>query len=350
MRVAIDTTYSNRGPSGTGVYVEQLGKALAAQGVEVIELANPDRRPPAGGGVGSLRNAIGDRRWTALELPRQARAAGADVLHHALPAHSPLARLPQVTTVHDLAFERLPECFDRRFRAWAHFSHRSAARRCDAVVVPSRTTADDMRELWNADPARIVVAPHGPGQAPTAARNARDAKYFLYVGDAEPRKNLPLLLEAHRRYTERARDPLPLALAGSADSGQAGVIVHRSPGRDRLAELLGEAAALVHPSLYEGFGLTPLEAMHAGVPVIAANAPGTAEVCGDAALLFDPRNADELAALLERVAGDPQERRRLANASRSRALAFSWEDCAHRHVEAYTLAVRRHRGGGRQGS
>jgi glycosyltransferase involved in cell wall biosynthesis len=105
-----------------------------------------------------------------------------------------------------------------------------------------------------------------------------------------------------------------------------------------LAALLGGAAALVHPALHEGFGLTALEAMHAGVPVIAARSPGLAETCAEAPLYVDPYDADGLAHALARVAADPALRAGLAAAGRERAAAFSWRTCARAHIEAYTLA------------
>ena len=107
-----------------------------------------------------------------------------------------------------------------------------------------------------------------------------------------------------------------------------------------LAKLLNGAAALVHPSLHEGFGLTPLEAMHAGVPVIAARSPGLTETCADAALYVDPDDAHDLARQLARVARDPELRADLARRGRARAAEFSWQASARAHIAAYTLALK----------
>src|SRR5436305_977522 len=129
MRVLLDVTYARRAPfSGTAVYLERLADALKrAEGFELIEVANRRRRLPAGGGLGSVRNLIADLWWTASELPRLARREHADLIHHPLPARAPRAGVPQVVTLTDLAYERLPECFDRRFRAYAHQAYRRAA-------------------------------------------------------------------------------------------------------------------------------------------------------------------------------------------------------------------------------
>jgi glycosyltransferase involved in cell wall biosynthesis len=338
VRVLLDTTYSRRAPfSGTAVYLERLAGALAEiDGVEVVEVANRRRRPPSGGGIGSIRNLLADRWWTAVELPRLARRARADVIHHPLPAHARGAGVPQVVTVMDLAYERLPGCFDRRFRAYAHRAHRRAALAADAVVCISETTAADARELWGLGADRVVVAQLGPGQALPQASSERT--HFLYVGDAEPRKNLPVLLEAYALYRAATHAPLPLVLAGSATASGPGIDLQPRPDPEQLAQLYAGAVALMHPSLYEGFGLTPLEAMAAGVPVIAADSPGITETCAGAALYADPRSPASFAEAITRVAADAGLRDDLAERGRRRAMLFSWTSCARAHVEAYSLA------------
>jgi glycosyltransferase involved in cell wall biosynthesis len=337
MRVLLDTTYAQRGPSGTGVYVERLTAALRDAGVEVVEAAN-DRRPaPAGGGLGSARNLALDARWTQVELPRRAREARAGVLHHPLPALAARSPCAQVVTVHDLAFERLPELFAPAFRRYASLTHRRAARGADAVVCVSQTTRRDALARWGVDPKKVVVAPHGPGQEPRLVAAVR-AEHFLYVGDDEPRKNLGLLLDAYARYRADTGKPLPLVLAGRATAAAPGVRCERQPN---LPALLEGAAALVHPALHEGFGLTALEAMSAGVPVLAARSPGLAETVGTAALPFDPYDAEGLAHALERIAAEPALRADLARRGRERAAAFSWAASARAHIAAYTLAAGR---------
>jgi glycosyltransferase involved in cell wall biosynthesis len=334
VRVLLDMTYARRGHSGTGVYLERLAAALRAEGVEVVEAANERRPAPAGGGAGSVRNLALDEWWTQVELPRQARAARADVLHHPLPALAARAPCPQVVTLHDLAFERLPEHFSPGFRRWASRAHRRAARGAPALVCVSPPPRRDARARWGVDDARIVVAPHGPGQELEVQRSAPE--HFLYIGDDEPRKNLALLLDAHARYRDAAGPQgLELVLAGRARSDRAGV---RSEPRPDLAALFGAAAALVHPALHEGFGLPALEAMRAGVPVIAGRSPGLVETCATAARYVDPYDAADLATALGELAGDGALRDDLARRGRERAAAFSWQASARAHIEAYTLA------------
>jgi glycosyltransferase involved in cell wall biosynthesis len=202
----------------------------------------------------------------------------------------------------------------------------------------SETTAGDVRELWGVSPERVVVAPHGPGQA-VSSRTDRAASHFLYVGDAEPRKNLATLIAAYALYRRRTDAPLELVLAGSAVAAQPGIRLEPSPTSDRLAELYAEAVALVHPSLYEGFGFTPLEAMTAGAPVIAARSPGTVEVCGDAARYVDPSDPAAFAAAMAELAATPALRRELRERGRRRAAEFTWAASARAHVAAYSLAL-----------
>ena len=303
MKVCIDASYARRGRSGTGVYVERLIEELRALGVDVRPVAGRHRR---------YLSPV-DLAWTHVELPRRAR--GCDVLHHPLPAFSRGFGGPQVVTVHDLAFLRVPDCFNARFRIVAGVRHRAAVRRAAAVVAVSESTAADVRSRWGVSP---VVALHGPGQA--IAANRGEARHFLYVGDEEPRKNLARLREA----AERA--PLPLVEA-------------RGVSEAELADLHRHAAALVIPSLHEGFGLPALEAMAAGTPVLAARTAGLAEVCGDAARYCDPRDVDSIAAALIELATVPPLREELRRRGMRRAADFSWQRSAELHLSAYNLAV-----------
>jgi glycosyltransferase involved in cell wall biosynthesis len=338
MRVMIDATYARQAPrSGTGIYIERLVEALdGIDGVEIETVVNPNRRPPAGGGVGSVRNFLVDRRWTSIQLPRVARRARMEVIHHPLPAFSRWAGVPQVLTVHDLAFEVLPQHFDRRFRRYAQIAHRSAARASEAVVCVSAATADDVRRRWQVAEERIVVAPLGPGQELPPRPGER--RHFLYVGDDQPRKNLSVLIFAYAGYRQRAEQPLELVLAGTASHRGDGIRIEASPSHERLAELYGGAVALIHPSLHEGFGLTALEAMSVGVPVIASAIPALREICGPAALYADPRDARAFATAMLQLTAQPRLFEHLSAQARDRAARFSWATCARAHLDAYRLA------------
>ena len=349
MRVLVDTSYAARGASGTAVYVERVVDALRAEGEVEVVGARQRRRLRAGGRGGrlgplrSVANALLDALWLHVGLGRAARIARVDVVHHPLPAHSRCIEAPQVSTFHDLAFVRMPDRYDPAWRLLAMRSYRRAALRCRALVCPSEATAGDLVAMLDADRGRVVVARHGPGQAEGAApaSGAAEGGPLLFVGDAEPRKNLSGLLSAYAAYRTGADEPVELVLAGTAAAaaGEPGVIGRAAAGSDELLALYRGARALVHPALHEGFGLPPLEAMALGVPVLAVRNPGTEEVCGEAALLVEP---GALADGLRRIASDAVLRADLAARGRERAACFSWAEAARRHRLAYTLAVGGH--------
>ena len=322
MHVLVDTSYALRGPSGTATYILELTAALRRRGTAVVEVSNDRRRPPAGGGLGSVRNLLADRRWVNRSLPQLAAETGATVLHHPLPAIARQPPCPQVVTVHDLAFETHPEHFDPRFARWARKAHRQAAEEAAVVICVSQATADDVMERWGIREHCVVVAHHGPGQDLPAAAPG-EPRHVLYVGDDEPRKNLGLLHAADL--------PLPL--------------VHAGPGGETvdppgLAQLYAHALALVHPSVHEGFGLTPLEAMAAGVPVVAVRNAAVEEVCGDAPLYVDGTEPGQLEQAVRRLHEDPTLRAEVAARGRTQAARYSWDRCAEEHVAAYEQAAR----------
>jgi glycosyltransferase involved in cell wall biosynthesis len=331
MRVAIDTSYAHRGASGTAVYIERLIAALESDGVDVVRLRQPMRARR--GGRNKLRsgaNAALDLAWTRELLPRAAERANADVLHHPLPAWSP-TKIPQVVTVHDVAFARHPDDFDPMWRRFALRSHRAAVQHADAIVAVSDTTARDAIAWLRAPAEQVVVAPHGPGQE-LEMREPRAAEHYLYVGDDEPRKNVDALLAAHARYRKRGGTK-SLVLAGAVATSRGEGIA--SPDAATLADLHRRAVALVHPSRDEGFGLTVLEAMSVGTPVIAARNAAIEELAGEAALIVDDY---ELAEAMQRVERDPALQHMMGTAGRHRAAAFSWQRSAKAHIQAYTLA------------
>ncbi len=326
--MVVDADVLGRRRTGDETYVENLlrelpahagGLRLAAvtrdasllpEGVEPLEL--PARSQ-------ELRMA-----WALPRLLRRVRPALAHFVH-ALPPGLPC---PAVLTVQDLSFERDPTVMGRRNRLVFRTMVPRSARRAARVLAISERTRGDLLELYGLSPERVVVTPLGvdPVFRPGGARG----EYLLFVGAVQARKN-PLAALAAARALGR-----PLVVAGPEKDGRlaqklraGGADLRGYVGRDELARLYREAACLVLPSRYEGFGLPAVEAMASGTPVVATPDAAVREVAGDAAVYA------EAAGLAEAVARALAERERLVAAGLVRARRFSWAETARLTAGVY---------------
>jgi glycosyltransferase involved in cell wall biosynthesis len=318
-------------PHGSGIYVRRLLEALGR-----LDLRGHELWPLLSGGRGP------ELWWEQITFPRQLRSRGA-ALVHSPDSFLPLRRpCPGVVTVHDLAFEAIPgEMHGATAWKYRTFLPR-AARSAERVICPSRFTAHDVSERYEIPSERIRVIPEASALAP-GAQPSPDGPYLLSAGDLRPKKNLPLLIEAYRLLR---RDGLAhrLLIAG-ADLGVGAELLRLAAGEpiellgfiddERLDALMRGADALLVPSLYEGFGLSVLDAMERGCPVVLARAGALPETGGSAAVYFDPHDAGDIAAAIARVVGNRRERERLADLGRSRAQEFSWEQAATSTLSVY---------------
>ncbi|MBI4607399.1 MAG: glycosyltransferase family 4 protein [Candidatus Rokubacteria bacterium] len=287
-----------------------------------------------------------------------------DCFHSVNGVALPQRRGRRVVTVHDLSCLRVPEYHPRARVLHARLTLPPAVRAADAVIVPSRQTRDDLAALLGVPPEKVWVIPEAPAPAfrprsagevaPVLDRYGLAAKgYLLFVGSLEPRKNLLTLLRAYETLYERDDNPPALVLAGGPGWRNRELLarLRASPcaasirrvgylDDEEIPMLTSGAACVVYPSLYEGFGLPPLEAMACGVPVVGSDIPALREVVGEAALLVDPRSSAELAQAIDRVLGDRDLRARLGALGLERARAFSWELTAQRTVEVYEAVTR----------
>jgi glycosyltransferase involved in cell wall biosynthesis len=317
-------------PRGWGRYARCLLAALARQ--PELELLTTDHGWPGP-----------EFAFESAGLPLAARRTGADVLHVPncfLPLLRPCAG---VVTIHDLAFEDHPEDFARatalKYRQWTP----RAARSAQVVITPSTFTRDDVAARYGVDPQKIRVIDEAPA-LPIGDAEPPPGPYVLGVGDLRKKKNWVTLAKAYARLRDQGLEHR-LIIAG-LDSGEGAAIRAAAdphplelPGYvsdTQLDALIRGAALLVHPSLYEGYGLVLVEAMARGVPVVAANASALPETAGNAAELFDARDPGALASAIPRALDRRDE---LVAAGRARVAQLSWDRTAAETVDAYRTAI-----------
>ena len=333
---------------GWGRYVRELVRALGAQASAELPIVALTRRRGAGA-LGSLGPEVAfEQAWLPLALRRSGAA-----LVHAPNCFLPLARpCPGVVTIHDLAFETWPADFAPATRAKYRVLARAAARSAQRVICPSQFTADDVCQRYGVDAAKVRVIAEAPALAMAggSAAGAGGAgavvakPYVLAVGDLRAKKNLAALVRAFVAARRASGIAHRLVLAGvdagegprlAALAGDAPVMLTGYVPDARLDALLSGADLVVHPSLYEGFGLVVLEAMARGTPVLAARATALPETGGDAAAYFDPLDAGDLERQLSALLGDAAWRAELAQRGVQRARGFSWERTAAQTAAVY---------------
>lgn len=268
--------------------------------------------------------------------PIRRRFAGLDLLHFPLSVMIPrVSSPPSVSTVLDVQHELLPEFFSRAERAYRRVVYGWTVRRSRLVITISQHAAATLVDRLGVPEDRVRAIHLGidhdrfhPGEESRGA-------FLLYPARGWPHKNHARLFEA-LALLRRERPELELVLTGYEGPVPNGA---RSLGRvapDELVRLYRGAAAVVFPSLYEGFGQPPLEAMACGCPVACSNAASLPEVCGGAARLFDPRSPEEIASAVDDVLRRPDELRWLGLA---RAASFTWDATARAHEAVYREAA-----------
>lgn len=377
MRIGISSLMIQRGKTGVAQYLFALLRALEKQGGQhrftlfvlkedlplfdfikqsmTIVMVPEKHRPP-------VKNIL----WHQRLLPGLVRKHQLDLLH--IPSYRRLlARkpCPMVATIHDLAPFRVPKKYEWKRMLYGRWVVRWLARRPDRIIAVSHNTARDIVTFFGLPARRIEVIHEGvdhdryfPGSSQTAKawidqRYGLKGPFFLYVARLEhPAKNHLRLIAAFDEFKTATGADWQLVFAGSDWHGAEAIHAAIQSSRrakeihslgfvpdSQLPDLYRAADAFVYPSLYEGFGLPPLEAMACGCPVISSTRGSLGEIIGDAAVTVDPENAQQMAAQLSRVATDESLREHLQIAGLAQARRFDWTRTAAETLKVYEQTV-----------
>lgn len=294
--------------------------------------------------------------WEQLIAPPLLRLNGAQVFHGVLNVAPLFCPVPSVITIHDLSIFSFPQTFRRHNRMYLTWSTRASARRAARILTVSEYTKQEVVRLLCIPPERVIVThnacderfvpPHPDDLAAFRQREALPEQFILYVGTLEPRKNIPMLLEAYAQIADRTEAPLIIGggkgwlydpiFAKAQSLGLADRIrfVGFIPGED-LPLWYAAATVFVFPSLFEGFGMPLLEAMACGTPVVTTSSSSLPEVAGDAGLIVSPTDAEALGHALLQVLNTPTLRADLRERGLRQVQRFSWHETAERTLQAY---------------
>lgn len=302
------------------------------------------------------------RLYREYEFSQRTKAAKYDVYHE--PNYLPLRFSgPTVITVHDLSWIRYPETHPVERVSMMNRYFDKALRQASALITDAEFVRQEIIQTFGVRPEKITAIPLGvesifrprseeETQTVLAAHDLVHKNYFLTVGTLEPRKNLSLAIRAYSALPEPIRKRFPLVVVGmlgwhSAEIERLIAPLQRTGyirqlgyvSRSDLATIVAGATTLIYPSIYEGFGLPPLEAMASGTPVICSNVSTLPEVVGDAGILIDPHDVKGLQGQLEAITSDQKLCDELAARARKRSLNFTWAKCADQTLSVYKSVI-----------
>lgn len=314
--------------------------------------------------VTRIPNKVLEFCWDKISFPRIEVLTGElDVFHATHFIAPPVAKAKTVLTIHDLAFLKFPKLFTSAQGQQFSRLCKQSCHKSNTIISISASTKIDLVNLLAIPPEKITNIPLASREIfrpitktedsiDMAARYSLFDNYILFVGTIEPRKNPMRLIQAYAQLPDYIRNDFHLVLAGGRGWLCDGV--YTEPQRLGLPEgsvkfldyvpdedlvyLMNGASVFVYPSLYEGFGLPPLEAMACGVPVISSNISSIPEVVGDAGILVDPYSVEELSNAIQRVLEDSTLAKELGQKGLERSRQFSWERTARETLKVYEMA------------
>ncbi|MCD6291639.1 MAG: glycosyltransferase family 4 protein [Anaerolineae bacterium] len=374
-RIAINFTPAMTQTAGIGRYTRGIVEALAL----LPPPPDTEFRLFVAGRLSSPHPWPSHITWRVLPIAEQTLTRLWHRLHIPIPAewltgpidlyHSPDYVLPPlhhaigVVTIHDLSFLRVPECADPKLRAFLTAEVPQAVRRARHILADSESTRRDLIDLLGVSPEKISVVPAGISPDfrrvvdearlnPVRIRYGLPQHFILSLGRLEPRKNFVRLIQAYAHLRKHLAPPHHLVIAGGR--GWLYEEIFREPERlgisewvhfigfvpdDDLPALYSLADVFAFPSLYEGFGIPPLEALACGTPTVVADNSSLPEVVGDAALTVPAEDVNALAEALARLIQDDAWRERTRRSGPEQARHFTWEAAARRLLAAYQQAL-----------
>jgi glycosyltransferase involved in cell wall biosynthesis len=357
MRIAIDARELVGRPTGVGRYLAELlrawGDLPGAHGHDFI-LCAPDRvPPPASLRVEAIAAPGNGTVWEQFTLPRLLARARADVLFAPGYTGPLLTSLPLVVTVHDVSFAAHPEWFAWREGLRRRVLTRLTAQRAARVITVSDFSKQQIVRHLKIPSSKVDVIYSGATSLPGTRMTDHTDTSVLYVGSLFNRRHIPELISGFERLAAQ-RPSVRLDLVGDNRTRpflDVDRLIAESPARDRirarayvaddeLARLYREARAFVFLSEYEGFAMTPLEALGAGVPIVLLDTDVAREIYGPAAIYVERPDPALIAAGLERALFDEEERSRTLSAAATQLERYSWRECAQRTLQVLLASAR----------
>lgn len=371
MKIGIDLRFWRAGTGGLGRYSRNLLTELLQidQTNQYVAIITPEDEPEFNLRAPNLTKlvvpighySLGEQTKFVKILNNQ----NFDLVHFANFNHPILYRRPFVVTIHDLIMHLFPTGAQKNslLRKTAYRLTMKDCRRAKKVIVPSQSTRDDLVKMLHFPSQKIVITPEGSEaifrvhtdreKVAVRERLKLPKKYLLFVSRWEVYKGLPVLLDAYERLTEKYPD-LGLVICGRPDkqnptiaelvrqkqTSNPNIVTPGFVGDEDLAAIYSASTVFVHPSWYEGFGIMILEALASAVPVVTSNTSSLPEVVGNAGLLVDPKNPEELARAIEQILSDDQLSASLVVKGLERVKQYSWRKMAEETLAVYQEVVR----------
>lgn len=375
MHIGLDGIPLTEPKTGVGHYTFELAVAMARvspdsnfeivypSNLQPVTVADQALTLPSNLEIKRVRVGPVGRYWWSAGLPRYVRRNGIELFHGTNYDVPPWRQCATVLTIHDLSLLIHPETHEKRRVSRSRRRLPLMARAANAIIVPTESVRAEVCEHLEILPQKVFAVPEAARECftpmemkatePVRQRLGIGDNFLLTVGTLEPRKNLVTLVNAFREIATD-QPTLQLVIAGSRGwlSEPLFEAIGKSPAQERivlteylddneLRALYSSCSAFVYPSIYEGFGLPPLEAMACGAPVIASHIPALEETTGGAAVLFEPNDVNSLASAIVDLLQSSELRSRFSALGRVRASEFTWEQTARLTLEVYEKAKAR---------